>query len=216
MDAHARKVLSSAGGTWGADNECRILWVTQLLLRCGKHPIFGLINYLAGNAGHDDWIITPIVISADSRWAATGSEDGTIIVWDLESGCISQDWLAEDAGVASLAFSPDSRYIMSTGGRGCAVTTRDLQSRGVRRVGTLMDEGYGNIPGCNDLSCAWSPEGSWIAAGAWQSDDAGLRPPHSTRGARASRPGLMIPRSGSGMRKLENSFSFFRDEQISG
>ncbi len=96
--------------------------------------LFGLMNYSAGYAGHDDKIQTPIIMSTDSRWAATGSKDGTIIIWDLESGCISQEWFAEDAGVASLAFSPDSRYILSASrgeiasDKGATTTVWDLHN----------------------------------------------------------------------------------------
>ena len=98
-----------------------------------------LTNYSAGFAGHDGDVYTQIVTSADSRWAATvGSEDGTIIIWDLESGYISQEWFAEDTRVHSLAFSPDSGDIMSTGsmeaaGRGEWATVWDLHGGG-RRV----------------------------------------------------------------------------------
>lgn len=105
-------------------------------------------------------ISAPIIISSDSRRAATGSEDGTIIVWDLQSGCISQEWFAEDAGVDSLAFSPDSRHIVSASKR-AAVTVWDLH-QGPRRVNSLM-EGGGRAS--ERIHCTWSPDGSWMAAG---------------------------------------------------
>ncbi len=92
------------------------------------------MNYSAGYAGHDGQIWTPIIMSADSRWAATGSVDGTIIIWDLESRCISQEWFAEDTGVASLAFSPDGQYILSASSgaipRGGGATVWDLGHQG--------------------------------------------------------------------------------------
>ncbi|KAI1789987.1 quinon protein alcohol dehydrogenase-like superfamily [Ganoderma leucocontextum] len=76
----------------------------------------------AGKAGHDEHISTSIVISADSRWAATGSlDDGTIIIWDLESGSesISQNLFIHSPNPTAkphpLAFPPDNRYIASTG-----------------------------------------------------------------------------------------------------
>ncbi|PIL29026.1 hypothetical protein GSI_09074 [Ganoderma sinense ZZ0214-1] len=77
-----------------------------------------LMSGSAGQPGHDSSINALIVISADSRWVATGSKDGTIIVWDPESGRISQEWLAHpgSSGVYSLAFSVDNRYLVSASG----------------------------------------------------------------------------------------------------
>ena len=166
--------------------------------------------------GHDEDIVTQIIISPDSRWAATGSRDGTVIIWDLDSGCISQEWFAEDTGVHSLAFSPDSQCIMSIGGievagkgewhrvppgmlqvaacswnhlgvlhgkgkvlRPCR-SPRNVEMHAVwatvwdvhqsdRKIRSLNGEACDSI--LDPLSdrprnCVWSPDGTWIAAGA--------------------------------------------------
>ncbi|KAI1791026.1 WD40-repeat-containing domain protein [Ganoderma leucocontextum] len=110
----------------------------------------------SGKAGHDGAIWTAIVVSANSRWAATGSEDGTIIIWDTETGCIAQEWLAHpNFGVRSLSLSPNSRYLLSDGCPGQSIVW-DLH-QDPRGAISLAD--------CDSLNiCAWSAEGSWIAS----------------------------------------------------
>lgn len=99
-----------------------------------------LTNYPAWNYGHNNKIRTPIIISADSRRAATGSDDGTIIIWDLESGSISQEWFIEDGHrVDYLAFSPDNQYLMSVSAydanvRKSKTTIWDLHEGGLKVI----------------------------------------------------------------------------------
>ena len=82
-----------------------------------------------------------MVTSPDSRWIATASHDGTIIVWNAERGTIMQEWLAHCGGVNSLTFSPDSQRLVSAGGvKGETLVVWDFQIRagnGVGRVAVL-------------------------------------------------------------------------------
>lgn len=72
-------------------------------------------------SGHEGQVIA-VTISADSRWIATGGDDGTIRVWDTESQEPSRTQRvirAHRLGVLSVAFTPDARELISTGRDNC-------------------------------------------------------------------------------------------------
>ncbi|TBU33616.1 WD40-repeat-containing domain protein [Dichomitus squalens] len=105
--------------------------------------------------GHESVAYT-VVVSPDSRWIASGSEDNTIIVWDSD-GKLCDEWIAHQGDVNSLAFSPDSRLLASAG-HDEKVVIWDL-NQDARRVATLR--GHTDVV----WSCAWSPDGTTIASG---------------------------------------------------
>ena len=91
---------------------------------------------------------------------ATGSFDSTIILWDATGGTVLvQEWLAHNWEVTSLAFSPDSRFLVSAG-NDSNVKIWDV-AQGSRRVTTL--KGHTK----SATSCAWSPDGDTIASGSY-------------------------------------------------
>ena len=96
---------------------------------------------------------------------ATGSDDSTIILWDAANGAVVQEWFAHSyEPVTCLAFSPDSRFLLS-GGNDSNLRIWDI-AQGSRGVTTL--EGHTDYV----TTCAWSPHGEIIAAG---SDDGFVR-----------------------------------------
>ena len=111
-------------------------------------------------AGHDR-DVRCLVISPDSKWIATGSNDSTIIVWDAGDGSIAQQWVAHNyAAVRSLAFSPDTRYLVSCGeDRKLAVWN---PSDPIREVAVLQPAVLHLPYPFYENSCAWSPDGSVI------------------------------------------------------
>lgn len=88
---------------------------------------------------------------------ATGSFDGTIIVWNAERSTALREWFAHRCGVRALAMSPDSRRLVSVGGKDRTPTVWDI-SNGVHKAATL--DGHTRAV----IIFAWSPDGALIAS----------------------------------------------------
>ncbi len=116
---------------------------------------------LPGMAGHDENVLD-LALSPDGKWVATASDDSTVILWNAADGAIARQWIAHNYhAVLSLAFSPDSRYLVSGGGRDDSnVNIWDL-AEGSRQVTTLK----GHTAGVT--CCAWSPCDDIIASGSY-------------------------------------------------
>jgi WD40 repeat protein/predicted Ser/Thr protein kinase len=61
--------------------------------------------------GHTDYVY-PVTFSPDGRWIASGSWDGTVLLWDAATGepCAT---LRHPGIVPSLAYSPDGTWLVS-------------------------------------------------------------------------------------------------------
>ena len=119
------------------------------------------------------------MISPDSRWIATGSEDRTIILWDA-NGQVREDRLISFEGIRCLAFSPDGRYLS------CTARSREIMiwslGQDTSQVATLKPTKF------DFQNCAWSPDGTVLAATTddntlclWHTDTFQLR--HRTEGS---------------------------------
>jgi WD40 repeat protein len=62
--------------------------------------------------------VTAIAFPPDGRWAATGSEDKTIRIWDLATASEQRVLAGHTDRVTSLAFSPDGQRLASTSADG--------------------------------------------------------------------------------------------------
>ncbi len=93
----------------------------------------------------------------------TGSDDGTAIVWDAESGTVIREWLAHWGAVSALSFSPDSQRLVSAGGEsGDTLVVWDL-SNGVIKAAVLASIDPAD-PKTAVGKCIWSPDGTLIAS----------------------------------------------------
>jgi WD40 repeat protein len=62
--------------------------------------------------GHTQYV-QALAFSPDSRWLVSGSEDGTIRVWDVATGALHAHLTEHRGGVNSVAYSPDGARLLS-------------------------------------------------------------------------------------------------------
>jgi len=61
------------------------------------------------------FLIGGLAFSPDDRFLASAADDGTIILWDLETGQSIRTLSGHTAQVRDVAFSPDGRFLVSAG-----------------------------------------------------------------------------------------------------
>jgi WD40 repeat protein/GTPase SAR1 family protein/DNA-directed RNA polymerase subunit RPC12/RpoP len=62
--------------------------------------------------GHKSWVYS-MAVSPDGKWAASGSKDRTIKIWDLETGACRATLQGHAGEVLSVAITPDGKRILS-------------------------------------------------------------------------------------------------------
>ena len=160
LDAITAVAISSSGQYWAAGRrgEVRVWWVEreegQLL-----HQVW---------PAHTDQVHS-IAFSPHERTLASGSLDGSVKLWEVDSGTLLwSNW--QTKGTTCLAFAPDGS-LLASGGLDATVRLLDP------KLATLLEE----VPHPGPVfSLAWSPDGRLLASGdfagtirLWQRQPAG-------------------------------------------
>jgi WD40 repeat protein/transcriptional regulator with XRE-family HTH domain len=143
FDAITAVAISRSGQDWAA------------LSRRGEVRVWreeGKRLHLAWQA-HSDTTYA-LALSPDEHMLASGSNDGSVKLWDVESGVLLwSGWHTQ--GTWCLAFSPDGS-LLASGGVDATVRLWDA------KLGTLLEE----LPHSSTVvSLAWSPDGRRLASG---------------------------------------------------
>ena len=97
-------------------------------------------------------------VSADGRWAITGSQDGMVRAWELESGKALEALNGHQGRIEAAAISSDGSLAVTGGGDGM-VRVWDLQ-RGLQLASFTAD---------GEITCvAASPNADFVSAGTAQ------------------------------------------------
>jgi len=110
--------------------------------------------------GHKERV-TSVVFSPDGSMIASGSEDGSIKLWDTQNGVLLRTIKDHNSDVTSVAFSPDGNMIAS-GDDSRTVKLWDTKSGILLR--TTKVSMFGGVTNKRVDSVVFSPDGSMIAS----------------------------------------------------
>ena len=85
--------------------------------KSGEYPLYRIVYFhlrtgtIKYGFYHDD-IISSLALSADGRYALSGSDDTKARLWDLKSGEIKHTW-SHVSKISKVQLSPDGRYAMT-------------------------------------------------------------------------------------------------------
>ncbi|GIW82501.1 MAG: hypothetical protein KatS3mg105_4308 [Gemmatales bacterium] len=108
----------------------------------------------AGHRGH----ILCVDFSSDGRWAASGSEDHSVRIWDVTSGREVRPIAGHREEVLAVAFSKDNRYLLT----GSADRTMRMWSTA---SGREVQRFVGHTERVSAV--AFSPDGRYAVSGSW-------------------------------------------------
>lgn len=117
-------------------------------------------------------------VSPDGMVVATGSEDGTIILWDAERRRIICEWVAHRDVTHSVGFSPDGARLVSTSTSGVDqyVCIWNVPS------GTLSGAFFLGIRDEVKRSPVWSPDGAMLVVSEYAHGFIESQPDRSAQG----------------------------------
>merc|ERR1712182_123122 len=112
--------------------------------------------------GHGHFV-EDVVISSDGQFALSGSWDGTLRLWDLNTGLTTRRFVGHEKDVLSVAFSADNRQIVSG--------SRDKTIKLWNTLGEckyiIVSEGEGHSEWVSCVSFSLNASHPLIVSGGW-------------------------------------------------
>ena len=100
--------------TAGRDSTVRLWDVEKILTSDSTADIF-LDDVCRVLSGHASWIWS-VTVSPDGKWAASGSEDRTVRIWEIATGEVRHVLEGHALWIFNVAFAPDGRILASGSG----------------------------------------------------------------------------------------------------
>jgi WD40 repeat protein len=150
--------IALAQSEWSANNLGRmeqLLDACPVDLRGFEWHYLRRLHYKSRPPLHHGGAILSIALSPNGGKIASGSQDGTVKIWDTKTGQELHSIRAHENNVRSVAFSPDGQCFASASWDG-TVKLWDAQTGGNR----LTLQGHHDVVHC----VAFSPDGKYLAS----------------------------------------------------
>lgn len=112
--------------------------------------------------GHSGGGVLSVAVSSDGKFALTGSEDWTALLWDLETGKQLRRFVGHEAVISAVAFSKDGAFVLTGDDDGTAFLWETATGRRLRGFKELVSGRFVGHAGRINFA-EISPDGKLIA-----------------------------------------------------